>query len=196
MKIVNLFFGSFNPIHIGHLIIANRILEESDASELWFVVSPHNPFKNKKTLLSERDRLYIVNLAIEDNYKFKASDIEFGLPKPNYTIDTLVYLKEKYPNYTFNIIMGSDNILHFHKWKNFEQIITDHKIIIYPRVSERIDIKNEKVINANIEIIKAPLLNISATYIRQQIKLSKSIKYLVPDKCYEYIKSMNFYVSS
>lgn len=193
MKIVNLFFGSFNPIHIGHLVIANKILEESDASELWFVVSPHNPFKNKSTLLSERDRIYLVNLSIEGNYKFKASDIEFNLPKPNYTINTLVYLKEKYPKYTFNIIMGSDNILHFHKWKNFKQIISDHKIIIYPRDIEDIEIKNEDVKKANIEIIKAPLLNISATYIRQQIKDSKSIKYLVTNKSFEYIESMKFY---
>jgi len=193
MKIVNLFFGSFNPIHMGHLIIAQNILEESDASELWFVVSPHNPFKNKTTLLSERDRLYLVNLAIEDNYSFKASDIEFNLPKPNYTINTLVYLKEKYPNYKFNIIMGSDNILHFHKWKNFEHIIKDHKIIIYPRETKTPEIKNETVRNADIHIIKAPLLNISATYIRQQIKNSKSIKYLVHDKCNEYIQSMKFY---
>jgi len=187
-----LFFGSFNPIHIGHLIIANTVIQLEEINKLWFVVSPHNPFKNKSTLLSERDRMHLVNLAIDDNYNFKTSDVEFNLPKPNYTIDTLTYLSEKHPNKNFTLIMGGDNLTHLHKWKNFEVLIKNYKIIVYPRPGEKIEIKDQ-LKNAKIKIIEAPMLSISATYIRNQIKENKSVKYLVPDKSLEYLESMKFY---
>lgn len=187
---IGLFFGSFNPIHIGHLIIANYFAEETDLDQVWFVVSPQNPFKTKNSLLDERHRLYMVNLAIEDNYKLQASNIEFHLPKPSYTIDTLTYLKEKYPDHEFILIMGSDNLLSFQKWKNYEQILKSHRIYIYTRAEED---KRTYDLPGDIRFFDVPIINISSTYIRTNISMGKSVRYLVPEKVWQHLIEMNFY---
>jgi nicotinate-nucleotide adenylyltransferase len=173
---VGLYFGSFNPIHIGHLIIANHILNASDIERIWFVVSPLNPFKKSDTLLNEYNRFYLVQKAIEQDNRLKASDIEFSLPKPSYTVHTLAYLKEKYPAHEFSIIMGSDSFQNIEKWKNAETILNNYELVIYKRPGFEIA---EKV-NARINIMEAPLLEISATHIRELVRMGKSIKYLVP----------------
>jgi nicotinate-nucleotide adenylyltransferase len=173
---VGLYFGSFNPIHTGHLIIANHILNETDLKKVWFMVSPQNPFKTSHSLLNEYDRFHLVQKAIEGDLRLKASDIEFSLPKPSYTVATLAYLKEKYPNYEFSIIMGSDSFQNLSKWKNPEVIVRDYPIIIYRRPG--FEISNE--MSARIKIMDAPLLEISATHIRELIREGKSIRYLVP----------------
>lgn len=190
MAKIGLFFGTFNPIHIGHLIIANHIAENSDLEEVWLVVSPQNPFKKSKNLLSEYDRLHLVNLAIADNEKLRACDIEFNLPKPSYTIDTLVYLKEKYPNNKFQLIMGSDNLNTLHKWKNGDLIAQNHKIIVYERPDAQID---QEKFSKKIQILETPLLYISATFIRKSIQKGNSCKYLLHSKVQAYIEDMNFY---
>lgn len=172
---IGLYFGSFNPIHVGHLIVANHILNESDLDRVWFVVSPLNPFKHSESLLHEYDRLHLVQIAIENDLRLKASDVEFSLPKPSYTIHTLTYLKEKYPEHSFSIIMGSDGFQNLDKWKNPEAIISNYEIIIYKRPGFEVDNK----LNANIKIMSAPLLDISSTHIRNLIKAGKSVKYLV-----------------
>lgn len=172
-----LYFGSFNPIHVGHLIIANHILNETDLKELWFVVSPQNPFKSSGSLLNEYDRLFLVQKAVEGDDRMKASDIEFSLSKPSYTITTLTYLAEKYPNRKFSVIMGSDSFQNLPKWHNYHAIIDHYSIIIYNRPG--FPVTND--INASIQIMNAPMLEISATYIRSLLKEGKSIKYLVPD---------------
>jgi nicotinate-nucleotide adenylyltransferase len=186
---VGLYFGSFNPIHIGHLIIANHILNETDLDKIWFVVSPQNPFKPSSTLLNEYDRLYFVKKAVEGDNRLNASDIEFSLPKPSYTVETLAYLREKYPAYKFTIIMGSDSFQNFPKWKNVAVMATSYPIIIY----ERPGFKIENVLNATIQVMQAPLLEISATHIREQIKKGKSIKYLVPESIEEEVTNNIFY---
>jgi nicotinate-nucleotide adenylyltransferase len=186
---IGLFFGSFNPIHNGHLIIANHILNESDIDKVWFVVSPQNPFKNAESLLNNYDRLHLVSKATENDLRIKASDIEFHLPKPSYTVTTLAYLKEKYPEHKFVIIIGSDSFQNLSKWKNFEIIVNNYQIIIYKRPGFEI----ENNIGAKILIMNAPLLEISATYIRDLIKKNKSIKYLVPENIEEEIKTNRFY---
>ena len=187
---VGLFFGSFNPIHIGHLIIANHIVNNSNIDQLWFIISPQSPFKKKQSLLNEYDRLFLVQKAIEDNDYLRASNIEFSLPKPSYTIDTLTYIKEKYPSNEFVLIMGSDNILSFHKWKNYDIILKNHEIYVYNRPDEMNTelFKHEKVI-----LFSAPMLNISSSYIRKSIKEGKSIKYIVPDKVLDQIEKSGFY---
>lgn len=184
-----LYFGSFNPIHIGHLIIAQQTLDIKKNSELWFVVSPQNPFKKQDSLLAERDRLHLVNLAIEEQSNMKSSDIEFYLKRPSYTIDTLTHLSEKYPKRKFSILIGGDNLVHLHKWKNADILIRDYPILVYPRPGDEIpeDYKNV------VQIIQAPFLEISATYIRKKIKDSGSIKYLVRDNVKDYIEEMGFY---
>lgn len=174
---VGLFFGSFNPIHIGHLIIANHILNESDLDKVWFVISPQNPFKQAHTLLNNYDRLHLVSKATENDPRMKASDAEFKLAKPSYTINTLSYLKEKYATYQFLIIMGSDSFQNLNKWKNYETIINEFQLFIYKRPG--FEIVNN--INANMVTMDAPLLDISATYIRELVRQNKSIKYLVPE---------------
>lgn len=189
MKIA-LFFGSFNPIHIGHLIIATHILNHTPCNKVWFVVSPHNPFKQQSNLLNEYDRLHLVQLCIEKNDDMDACSIEFSLPKPSYTIDTLVYLKEKYPTYEFSLIMGTDNILNIHKWKNYNQIITNYDIWVYQRHSD--DNTNIETYS-RVKYINGPLLDISSTYIRNSIKIGNSIRYLVHDKVYDYIIENNLY---
>jgi nicotinate-nucleotide adenylyltransferase len=186
---IGLYFGSFNPIHIGHLIIANHILNETDLQKIWFVVSPQNPFKNSETLINEYDRLHLVQKAVEDDLRLKASDIEFGLPKPSYTVHTLTYLKEKYPDHHFSIIMGSDSFQNLDKWKNAEVIIKNHLLLIYKRPG--FEINNH--INAQIQVLQAPLLEISATHIRELIRSGKSIKYLVPPSVEEEINASGLY---
>jgi nicotinate-nucleotide adenylyltransferase len=186
---IGLYFGSFNPIHIGHLIIANHILNESNLERIWFVVSPLNPFKNSENLINEYDRLHLVQKAIEKDARLKASDIEFLLPKPSYTVHTLAYLKEKYADHTFSIIMGSDGFQNLDKWKNPEIIIESYPIIIYKRPGFEVDNK----LNANIQIMNAPLLEISSTHIRSLIKSGKSIKYLVPSNIEEEILTSGYF---
>lgn len=187
-----LFFGSFNPIHMGHLIIANIIYEYSDLSEIWFVVSPLNPHKrNSKSLIHEFDRIDMVELAIEDNPNFKAKDIEFHLPKPNFTINTLLYLEEKYPKHEFRIIIGEDNLESFKKWKNHNVILNNYGLIVYPRPNTKSYVGMD---HPNIQVIKAPEIDISASFIRKCIKEGKSIRYLVHDKVYEFIQNRKLYL--
>lgn len=185
-----LFFGSFNPVHVGHMIIANHMLNHTDLDAVWLVVSPHNPLKKKSTLANDYDRLHLVNLAIGDTLNLKASDIEFSLPKPSYTIDTMTYLTEKYPNIEFSLIMGGDNLASITKWKNYELLLERYRIFIYKRPNYA---ENEFADYKNVVLAEAPLLDISASYIRQLIKDKKSIKYLVPDKVYEYLKDFPVY---
>jgi nicotinate-nucleotide adenylyltransferase len=189
---IGLYFGSFNPIHNGHLIIANHILNETDLKRIWFVVSPQNPFKRSSALLNEYDRLHLVQKAIAGDDRLKASEIEFSLPLPSYTVHTLAYLKEKYPGHEFVLIMGSDSFQNLPKWKNAEIILRDHHIIIYKRPGFEVD----KDAAGNIEIMNAPLLEISATYIRELVKKGKSIKYLVPESVEEEILSASYYKRS
>lgn len=186
---VGLYFGSFNPIHIGHLILVNHILNETDLEKIWFIVSPLNPFKNPQKLINEYDRLHLVQKAIEDDLRFKVSDIEFSLPKPSYTVHTLVYLKEKYPEHSFSIIMGSDSFQNLDKWKNPEIIAKDYPIIIYKRPGFEVINK----LNAKTHVMDAPLLQISSTQIRELIKAGKSIKYLVPSNIEEEILANGFF---
>jgi len=188
---IGLFFGSFNPVHVGHMIIANFMVEHSDLDQIWMVVSPHNPHKNKKTLAKDRDRLHLVDLAIGHNPNIRPSDIEFGLPKPSYTIDTLTYLKEKYPSKEFSLIMGGDNLGTLNKWKNYEMILDNHHIYVYARPNYTLgDLADHKSVTV---LEDAPLLSISASYIRRQIKEGKNPQYLLPDSVYEYIKDSNLY---
>ena len=188
---VGLYFGSFNPIHIGHMAIANYMVEYTDLDQLWFVVSPQNPLKNKSNLLNDYQRLELVNRAIEDDNRFRASNIEFDLPKPSYTIDTLAYLSDKYPDYQFVILMGSDNLESFHKWKNFKTIVQNYGIIVYPRPG----FEQAKVLkHENITIAKeAPLMEISSSFIRNAIKEGKDVRHYLPQNVWEYVDEMNFY---
>lgn len=186
---VGLYFGSFNPVHNGHLIIAQNILNETNLDQVWFVVSPQNPFKQQKHLLNEYDRLHLVNLAIEKSTQLKAVDIEFRLPKPSYTINTLIYLKEKYPQHLFSIIMGSDSLQNLDQWKNADQIMKNYPVYVYTRPG--FENKQEKV--RNLIRVKAPLLEISATHIRELIQSGKSIRYLVPDAVCDEIETAGYY---
>lgn len=187
---IGLYFGSFNPIHHGHLIIASHILNNSDLDQLWFVVSPQNPLKPSAGLLNEYHRFYLVQLSVEGEKNMRAVDIEFKLPKPSYTIDTLTYLQEKYPDYSFSVIMGSDSYQNISRWKNYEQILKNYPIYIYPRPgSSELVTQNQ----ANVYLVKAPQLEISATQVRNNIKQGKSIRYLVPDKVKEEIEKNGYY---
>ena len=192
MKNIGLYFGTFNPIHIGHLIIANHMVEYSDLDEIWMVVTPHNPFKKKNSLLDNHHRLDMVYLATEEYEKIQPSDIEFRLPQPNYTINTLAHISEKYPNYTFSLIMGEDNLKSLHKWKNYEAILEDYHIYVYPRVSEGI-VENQFKNHENIHRVDAPIVEVSSTMIRKAIKEEKNCKPLLPYKVWKYIDEMNFY---
>ncbi|MCC9165844.1 nicotinate (nicotinamide) nucleotide adenylyltransferase [Pontibacter harenae] len=187
---VGLLFGSFNPIHIGHLILANYMATNTDLDTVWLVVSPQNPFKPSNTLVHEFDRLQMVTLAIADNPNLGVSNIEFGMPKPSYTIDTLTYLQEKYSSYEFVLIMGEDNVPLFPKWKNSERILEYHQVYVYPRSGS---ITSEATALPNMTFIKAPILDISATFIRQCIREEKSIKYMVPNDVAEYIQVHKLY---
>ncbi len=187
---IGLFFGSFNPIHIGHLIIANIMAENTDLNKVWFVVSPQNPFKLSKGLLHEFDRYDMVKVAIADNYKLEVSDVEFNLPKPSYTIHTLAYLTEKFPGKEFKVIIGEDNLENFSKWKNHEQILDQFGLYVYPRPHvTNSDLKR----HPHVKMVEAPLLDISATYIRNCIKDNKSIRYLVPESVEQMIRLKHFY---
>lgn len=188
---VGLFFGSFNPIHIGHLIIANYIIENSDLTQIWFVVTPQNPFKNKSTLLKDHHRLEMVNLAIEKYPHFRSSSVEFTLPKPSYTIDTLVVLKEKYPSYDFVLLVGEDNLNSFHKWKNYEQILKYHSLFVYPRINSIQ--KEHTLVHPNIHKISAPIIEISSTLIRSMIKEHKNVRPMLPPEVFNYIDGSNLY---
>lgn len=187
---IGLYFGSFNPIHTGHLIIANHILEHSGLDKIWFVVSPRNPLKDSHTLLNEYDRLHLVELAIESNPKFRASNVEYHLPRPSYTINTLAYLSEKFPLESFTVIMGSDSYQNLPRWKNYEQILAYYKIIIYQRPGFEAD---AATLPDTVQALKAPLLEISSTCIRDLVKAGKSIRYLVPENVAEYILGNGYY---
>lgn len=186
---IGLYFGSFNPIHIGHLIIANHVINETDVQQIWLVVSPQNPFKQEGGLLNEYHRLHLAQLAVEDDTRFRVADIEFKLPRPSYTIDTLIYLQEKYPQHEFSIIIGSDSFQNLPKWKNAALLIRDYSFIVYIRPGA--EVKDH--FNARVNILNAPMLAISATLIRQNIQQGKSIRYLVPDKVRAYIEENKYY---
>ena len=186
---IGLFFGSFNPMHIGHKIIASYLVEFSDLDKVMFVVSPQNPFKEKQSLLDQYHRLMIIRMEIEDNSNLKVSDIEFNMPQPSYTIDTLTRLKELHPENKYGIIMGSDNLQNFHKWKNYQQILDNHAIYVYPRPGFKINMVKE-----NIHVVKGvPQMAISASFIRSSIKNRRDVSYLMPEKAWKYTDEMNFY---
>lgn len=189
---IGLYFGTFNPIHVGHLIIANHMAEHADLDQVWMVVTPHNPLKKKSTLLADHHRLEMVFLATEDFPKIKPSDIEFKLSQPNYTVNTLVHLEEKYPEHAFSLIMGEDNLKSFHKWKNYEAILAHHEIYVYPRLDTTAEnplFKN----HSKIHLIDAPVVEISSTSIRENIKKGKNVLPLLTPKVWEYIDHNNFY---
>lgn len=188
---IGLYFGSFNPIHIGHLIIANHFVQHSDLDAVWMVVSPQNPAKPKKTLLNDRLRYEMVAIALEDYDNIRPCDIEFGLPKPSYTIHTLVYLKEKYPLHNFQLLLGADNLAGFHKWKNHREILEDHHLYVYPRVTNTH--KESRIDPDKITHIKAPIIEISASDIRTQIKERKEVRPLLPPSVWRYIQKWGFY---
>jgi nicotinate-nucleotide adenylyltransferase len=187
---IGLFFGSFNPIHTGHLIIANLMAQTTDLKKVWFVVSPQNPFKPSKGLLHEFDRFDMVRAAIHDNYSLEACDVEFHLPKPSYTIHTLVYLQEKHPDKKFVLIMGEDNLESFTRWKNHQVILENYGLYVYPRPGVQL---SELKSHPNIKFVNAPMLDISATFIRNCIRNKQSIRYLVPDAVEQTIKAKGFY---
>jgi nicotinate-nucleotide adenylyltransferase len=187
---IGLFFGSFNPIHIGHLVIANIMAENTDLTKVWLIVSPQNPLKPSKGLLHEFDRYDLVKAAIADNYKLEVSDIEFHLPKPSYTIHTLARLTELHPTKEFKVIVGEDSLENFAKWKNYQQILDQFGLYIYPRPNvTNSDFRR----HPRVKLIDAPLLDISATFIRNCIKNNKSIRYLVPEVVETMIRVKNFY---
>ena len=189
---IGLYFGTFNPIHAGHLIIANHLVEHTSLDQVWMVVTPHSPFKKKSTLLDDYQRYEMVFLATEDYPNIQPSDIEFKLSQPNYTVNTLVHLEEKFPQHEFSLIMGEDNLTSLHKWKNYEVILAHHEIYVYPRISseeENLEFKN----HPKIHIIHAPIVEISSTFIRENIKIGKNVKPLLPNKVWEYIDHNNFY---
>ena len=203
---IGLYFGTFNPIHVGHLIIANHMAEHADLDQIWMVVTPHNPLKKKSTLLDDYHRLQMVHLATEDFPKIKPSDIEFKLSQPNYTVNTLVHLQEKYPNHEFSLIMGEDNLRSLHKWKNYEVILENHHIYVYPRLetkgsaeekistnTDNLDLKISQKFGSKIHMIDAPVVEISSTFIRDNIKKGKNVQPLLPAKVWEYIDHNNFY---
>ncbi len=187
---IGLFFGSFNPVHNGHMVIASYMAEYTDLEQVWFVVSPHNPLKEKDSLLADHHRLQLVKIAIGDYRKLKASDIEFSLPKPSYTIHTLTYLFEKHPSHQFVLIMGADNLETFHKWKNWEQILESVELYVYPRKDNQ---GGNLLHHPRVKVVAAPQMEISATFIRKAIKTSKDVRYMLPQYVWEYIQEMHFY---
>ena len=198
MKKIGLYFGTFNPLHVGHLIIANYMADYTELDEVWLVVSPQNPLKKKETLLKDHHRLSLVRIALEDNTKLMASNIEFDLPIPSYTINTLVHLKEKYETYEFHLIMGEDNLRSFHKWKNQEEIINNHKIFVYPRVLTEQEMEDNSIEfssfnHSNVIRCQAPIMKISSSFIRKAIKNGKDVRYLLTPEVFKYVDEMNFY---
>ena len=187
---VGLFFGSFNPVHLGHMAIANYMLEYTDLERIWFVVSPQNPLKQKSSLLDEKQRLHLVTLAIGDTTKYKASSIEFKLPQPSYTINTLTHLHEKFPQHQFVLIMGADNLQSFNKWKNYEEILKHHQLYVYPRTNAD---GGALKTHEKVKLVNAPIMEISSTEIRTAIKEKKDMRYFMPIQVWEYIKTMHFY---
>lgn len=203
-KKIGLYFGTFNPIHVGHLVIANHMAQYTELDQVWFVVSPQNPLKDKSTLLADHHRLMLVKIALDDNPNLRACDIEFHLPKPSYTATTLAYLKTNYPDYEFSLIMGEDNLRTLHKWFNHEVIIQHHKIYVYPRVltfqeeieltSINANIGNDYKNNSNVIFCEnAPVMKVSASFIRQSIKDGKDVMYLLTESVNQYVDEMNFY---
>ena len=191
-KKIGLYFGTFNPIHSGHLTIANHLVEFSDLDEVWLVVTPHNPHKKKNTLLDDIHRLTMVRIALEDYPKLKASNIEFDLPQPNYTVNTLAHLEDMYPEIDFCLIMGEDNLKSFHKWKNFEVILDQYAVYVYPRISEgKVESRFED--HPAIHRVDAPIMELSSTFIRKAIKDGKNIRPMLPDTVWKYLDEMNFY---
>ncbi len=189
-KKIGLYFGSFNPIHSGHLIIASYLSEYSDLKEIWFVVSPQNPLKEKTSLLADYHRLALLNVAIENDPRFKPCDIEFKLPQPSYTINTLTYLQEKYPQKEFSLIMGADNLESISKWKNHEQIFEYYDIYVYPRPGSD---GGNFINHPKVHLVNAPLIEISSSFIRTAIKEKKDMSYFMPEKVCQYILEMHFY---
>jgi len=188
---IGLYFGSYNPIHIGHLAIANYLVEYTEIDQLWFVISPQNPFKKKSNLLDDYQRLEMAHRAVEGDNRLRVSNIEFGMPKPSYTIDTLTYLKEQYPKYDFKILMGSDNLESFHKWKNYESIVKNYGVIVYPRPGFD---KSKVKLHKNISLAEnVPLMEISSSFIRNAIHEDKDVRHFLPAKTWEYLEEMNFY---
>lgn len=190
---IGLFFGSFNPIHVGHLIIAQHMLQNG-LDKVWLVVSPHNPHKEKKSLLATNHRIYMTNLAVEDNPNILVNDIETKLEQPSYTVNTLTHLREKYPTYKFVLLMGEDNLATFHKWKNPDEILKHHEIYVYARrVSEHIETRNGYFNHPKVKLLPTPLLEVSSTFIREQVKAGKDVRYLLTEPVYNYLNEMNFY---
>ena len=189
---VGLYFGTFNPIHVGHLIIANHIVENSDLDQLWMVVTPHNPLKKKSGLLADYHRLQMVHLATEEYDKIIPSDIEFKLPQPNYTVNTLAHLQEKFPKHEFSLIMGEDNLKSLKKWKNYEVILNDYQLYVYPRISTD-EVPEEFENHPNIHKVNAPIIELSSTFIRNSIKEQKNVKPMLDAKVWEYINHNLFY---
>jgi nicotinate-nucleotide adenylyltransferase len=196
MAKIGLYFGSFNPVHIGHIAIAGYMTEFTSLNQVWFIVSPHNPLKKKETLLADHHRLFMVQQAIGDNDMLKASDIEFRLPVPSYTIDTLTYLQEKYPNNEFCLVMGEDNLYSIHKWKNVDELIKKYPVFVYPRPgslkpsSDQLDMI---LANARLHKVNAPLMDISGTFIRDGIRNGKNMSYFLSPEVWKYIREMHFY---
>jgi nicotinate-nucleotide adenylyltransferase len=187
---IGLFFGSFNPVHVGHMVLANYMASFTDLKQVWFVISPHNPLKEKATLLNQNQRLHMVNLAIGDNDIFKSSNIEFGLPQPSYTVNTLAHLKEKYPQHIFSLIMGEDNLESFTKWKNYQEILKNHRLYVYPRPNSN---SGDLKAHTNVIMTQAPLMDISSTMIRQAIKDKKDVSFFVSQQVWQYLDEMSFY---
>ena len=190
MKHIGLFFGSFNPIHVGHLIVANSMLELTDMDEVWFVVSPQNPLKERHTLLADHHRLQMVRVAIDDNYHFRACDVEFHLPKPSYTVVTLAQLGEQYPDKRFSLIMGGDNLENFTRWRNYRHILDNHHIYVYPRPGSQ---PNELAESPHVHLVDVPMMDISSSYIRRQIAEGHPPRYLLTEPVFQYLTEMHFY---
>ncbi|MBL4594086.1 MAG: nicotinate-nucleotide adenylyltransferase [Flavobacteriales bacterium] len=199
---IGLYFGTYNPIHVGHLIIANHMVDYTKLDQVWLVVSPQNPLKSKASLLADYHRLALVRIAIENNSNLKASNIEFDLPKPSYTVDTLTYIQEKHPEHSFSLIMGEDNLRTFHKWKNYEEILKNHSIYVYPRAlteQERAEqsptdnTENPFINHTKITMCDAPVMKVSASFIRKAIKEKKDVQYLLSEPVFRYVKEMHFY---
>jgi nicotinate-nucleotide adenylyltransferase len=187
---IGLFFGSFNPVHVGHMVLANYMLSFTDLQQVWLVVSPHNPLKNKSQLLNQNDRLHLVKLAIDDHPAIRSSNIEFSLPQPSYTIHTLVHLKEKHPEHQFSLIMGQDNLHSFNKWKNYEEILRQFRIYVYPRPNVA---ASEFDQHPAVHLTDAPMMDISSTFIRTALKNKKDVRYFMPEKVWKEVDELNFY---